>query len=130
VKTELFDVGAVEDYPDGTHRVLEVGGRAIGVYHQDGSFYAALNVCPHALAPICLAGLTDTTVPSQPGQWVYGDGKYVLRCHWHGWEFDIRSGKTVLGIDRRRLVTYPVAVESGRVLVTMKPRDSVRVSDV
>src|SRR6202030_1036983 len=96
---------------------------SVGIYHSAGTFFAVQNLCPHALAPICLGKLTGTQPPCKPDEeprWEM-DG-LVLRCIWHGWEFDVRNGQTLFGIDRRRLATFPVRVENDQVIVTLRPR--------
>ena len=35
----------------------------------------------------------------------------IVRCPWHGWEFDILSGRSVYNPHRMRVKTYDVAVE-------------------
>jgi len=40
----------------------------------------------------------------------------VLRCPWHGWEFDLEAGLCVEH-HAMRVAIYPVRVEAGRVLV-------------
>ncbi len=124
-----FDVGHVSEFPDGARKVLDVGGRSIGVYRSHGTFYAIQNLCPHALAPIAFGALQGTMLPSDYGEFEYGMEGLVLRCIWHGWEFDIRSGETVCGTDRRRLVTFPVVVEEDRVIVTLRPKLRERAED-
>jgi nitrite reductase/ring-hydroxylating ferredoxin subunit len=118
-----FSVGRIEELPPGGKIIVELGGRSVGVYNFGGHFYAVQNLCPHALAPICLANLSGTNMPTAPGEeFVYGMDGQVLRCIWHGWEFDVRTGHALFGTDRRRLATFPVKVEGGEVLVTMRPR--------
>lgn len=117
-------IGPVEQFAEGTKELLEVGGRSIGVYHSNGEFYAVQNLCPHALAPICVSDLTGTTLPSSPGEYVFGMDGLVLRCPWHAWEFDVRTGEALFGTDKRRLLTFPVRVENGQVIVTMRSRKS------
>ena len=46
----------------------------------------------------------------------------MLRCVWHGWEFDVVTGRALFGIDKRKLLTFPVTVEGDQVMVTMRPR--------
>ena len=46
---------------------------------------------------------------------------YVARCPRHGWEFDIRTGETLFGIDkRRRARTFHVSVDSDDVVVELR----------
>jgi nitrite reductase (NADH) small subunit len=40
----------------------------------------------------------------------------VLHCPWHGWEFDLDSGRCPEDV-RMRVAVYPVKIESGRVLI-------------
>ena len=118
-----FDVGHVDEFVLGQSKIVEIGGRSVAVFNSNGTFYAVQNLCPHALAPIGHGVLTGTFLPTAPGgELEYGLEGLVLRCVNHGWEFDIRTGETVCGIDRRRLATFPVAVEDDRVKVTLKVR--------
>jgi nitrite reductase (NADH) small subunit len=119
---EDFDVGAESDYGADDRKIMEIGGWSVGVFRSAGKFYAVQNLCPHALAPICIGELGATNLPSPPGQFIVGMEGRVLRCPWHGWEFDIETGEALFGIDRRRLQTYPVRVADGRVIVSMRPR--------
>lgn len=119
---EEFDVGAEADYCPGTHKILDVGGWSVGVYHSMGKLYAVQNLCPHSQAPICMGELGGTYLPSAPGEFIAGMEGLVLRCPWHGWEFSIETGASMFGVDRRRLQTYPVRVVDGRVIVSMRSR--------
>jgi nitrite reductase/ring-hydroxylating ferredoxin subunit len=50
-----------------------------------------------------------------PGR--YADsGRTVLRCPWHGWEFDVGNGECADEPALRGAV-YPARIEAGRVLV-------------
>jgi nitrite reductase/ring-hydroxylating ferredoxin subunit len=40
----------------------------------------------------------------------------VLRCPWHGWEYDISTGRNLID-PSRKLTTYPVTVEDGDLIV-------------
>jgi nitrite reductase (NADH) small subunit len=45
----------------------------------------------------------------------------VLACPWHGWEFDIRTGKLITG-EAHSVRTYPVRVRGGRIEVEVPAR--------
>lgn len=128
---QTFVVGRIADFPEGSRRICEVGGRSIGIFNVGGTLYALHNLCPHALAPVCLGDLRDTALPSGPGEFVYGMEGYVLRCPWHHWEYDIRTGEALFNTDRRRIATFPVTVVDGQAVVTMRPRrdESVALSN-
>jgi nitrite reductase/ring-hydroxylating ferredoxin subunit len=76
-----------------------------------------LNVCPHELAPVCLGRLGGTTLPSAPGEWIWGREGEILACPWHGWEFDLLTGACLT--DRRRLRSYEVIVEDDQIIITV-----------
>jgi nitrite reductase/ring-hydroxylating ferredoxin subunit len=62
-------------------------------------------------------------LPGAPGEWAYGLEGRVLRCPWHGWEFDVEGGKMLFGTGNRRLTVFPVTVRDGRVFVEVpRPR--------
>src|ERR1700754_137335 len=101
-------LGPFSEFPDGCVRVVEVEDRSVGVVRRGSELFAILNVCPHRAAPVCEGELTGTMLPSAPGELRYGMEGLVLRCPWHGWEFDVRSGESVAGVDSRRLRTCPI----------------------
>lgn len=57
-----------------------------------------------------------TYLPSEPGQYRRGLDGRVLRCPWHGWEYDITTGHNLID-PGRKLTTYPVTVEDGDLVV-------------
>jgi nitrite reductase/ring-hydroxylating ferredoxin subunit len=127
-------VGTVAELAPGTRKIMSLEGRSIGVFNVNGTFYALKNACPHQGAPLCVGTVTGMTLPSAPGEYLYGREGEILRCPWHGWEFDITTGKSIFDPhkclvktyevtvetdphDNPAVETYPVTVESGRVLV-------------
>ena len=50
-------------------------------------------------------------LPSKPGEYRWGREGEILRCPWHGWEFDITSGRSIFNPHRVRVRTYEVTVE-------------------
>jgi 3-phenylpropionate/trans-cinnamate dioxygenase ferredoxin subunit len=110
-----YIVARVGEIPPGARRIVELEGRSIGVFHVQDRYVAVLNVCPHELAPVCLGRLDGTTLPSSPGEWIWGREGEILSCPWHGWEFDLLTGACLT--DRRRLRMYKVTVEDDQVIV-------------
>jgi len=112
------DVGAVEEFPVGEFRIVELGRREIGVVRlADGSFRAVRNRCPHAGAPLCRGTVGGTMVPSRPGELHYDAERMVVRCPWHAWEFDLATGEVVVETRRERVKVYDVEAVDGRVLL-------------
>src|ERR671921_870326 len=40
-------LGPVGEFPEGTHQVVRVGNREVGVFNIGGDFHALPNLCPH-----------------------------------------------------------------------------------
>src|ERR1700753_3203448 len=106
-----YVVGAVTDFPEGERRLVKVGRTTIGVFHEDGQFFAVKNLCPHRGAPMCLGVLGGPMKPSAAvADELEREGR-VLRCPWHNWEFHIETGESIYGVTDKRLRTYPAFVE-------------------
>lgn len=114
-------IGDVADFTDGDHKVLEINGRSIGVYRIDGEFYALLNYCPHQGAPLCKGPVCGTTLESNVYEFVYGKDQEIVRCPWHGWEFDIKTGASLFS-EKIRARSYKTRIENGKVLIDFKGR--------
>jgi nitrite reductase/ring-hydroxylating ferredoxin subunit len=100
------DVGSVADLERDGHVIARVDGREIGVLAVGGEL--------RGVRPLCL-GTVRERVAGEPGRYELG-GQSVLRCPWHGWEFDPATGRC-LDDDSIRVAVYPAKAEGGRVLV-------------
>src|ERR1700741_5681068 len=67
------------EVPPGTVRELQVEGKAIAMANVEGKVYAINSTCLHRGGPL--------------GQGLL-EGK-VLTCPWHGWRFDVTSGRAM-----------------------------------
>jgi 3-phenylpropionate/trans-cinnamate dioxygenase ferredoxin subunit len=76
-----------------------------------------LNRCPHQGAALCEGPLIGLAESSDPGTIRYTRPGEILRCPWHGWEFDIRTGQSYCDPKRFRTKAYPAHVESGASVV-------------
>lgn len=102
----------VSALPPGSRTIVEVNGLSIGVFNVAGTFYALKNVCPHQGAPLCVGSVRGTTLPSAPGEpYVWGRDGEILRCPWHGWEFDLTTGRSIFNPHACRVKAYEVGVE-------------------
>src|SRR5689334_19018992 len=115
---ETVDVGALEDFPVGSFRVVRLGRQEVGVLRlADDSLHALRNVCPHAGAPLCRGQVGGTMLPSRPGELDFADDVLVIRCPWHAWEFDLKTGEPLYTGTRGRVRVFPVACVDGRVVI-------------
>lgn len=109
-------VAPVKDLPPGARTLVTIKGRPIAVFNVAGAYFALLNSCPHRGASLCEGRLTGVIRSSQPGKYEYLRNGEILRCPWHGWEFDLRTGKSICAPDKVRTRQYPVVISPGQVL--------------
>jgi nitrite reductase/ring-hydroxylating ferredoxin subunit len=74
-------IARTSDIPPGEGRAYAVGRYEVAVFNVDGKLYALENSCPHQGGPLA-------------DGWMEGA---LITCPWHGWCFDVRSGKMTLG---------------------------------
>ena len=110
-------VGTVEEVRRDGCRLVEVAGRPVGVVSVDDEFFAFHDRCPHMGPSMCRGTVSGTFVASAPHEFVYGKHDRVIRCPWHGWEFDLETGRSLLEPDRVGLKTYRVSVQDGHVVL-------------
>jgi len=110
-------VAPVRELPPGSRKLVDVDGRAIVIFNIGGEFFALLNRCPHQGGNLCDGRLIGLVESSEPGVYRYGRQGEILRCPWHGWEFDVRTGKSRCDPARIRTKTYEVGIEPGGRLV-------------
>ena len=109
-------VARTTEIPPGGNKVVGVEGRDIVVFHVNGEFFALLNRCPHAGAPLDKAACVARLTSSEPGVYQRSRVGELLRCAWHGWEFDMRNGQSWFDPGRVKVRTYPVVIEDGETL--------------
>jgi 3-phenylpropionate/trans-cinnamate dioxygenase ferredoxin subunit len=125
VSLQKYVVATVSEIAPGSKKIVEAGGRSIGVFNLNGQFYALRNVCPHQGAQLCKGLVKPLVVSSGPGSFEYEREGEIVRCPWHQWEFDIKTGCMIVDPAMRTktyevtVETFGVTVEEGQVIVHM-----------
>jgi len=106
-------IGKVAAFPDPGRKVVEVDGIAVGVFRHNGVFVAYENVCPHMGGPVCqgkiIARVEERVRDDKTSLGLsFSRTQSNIVCPWHGYEFDIASGRHQ-GNPRLRL--RPVAIK-------------------
>lgn len=109
-------VARTTDIPPGGNKVVTLDGRDVVVFHANGEFFALLNRCPHSGAPLDQAACVARLTSPEPGVYQRSRVGELLRCAWHGWEFDMRNGQSGFDPKRVKVRTYPVVIEDGETL--------------
>lgn len=109
-------VAVVDDLPPGERKIVTVGGREIGVFNVDGHYYALRNICPHKGAPLCRGRLRPYVVAPTVTQIAHERENEILKCPWHMWEFDVKTGQSMHD-PAVRVRAYRVAREGDEVVL-------------
>jgi 3-phenylpropionate/trans-cinnamate dioxygenase ferredoxin subunit len=109
-------VAPLAEFLPGTRRLVRVGERAILVFNIGGEFFALNDRCPHGGASLSGGVLTGLVESDGPGRYRYARRGEILRCPWHAWEFDIRTGRSVCDPRRMKVRQWPVGVAPGAAL--------------
>ncbi|MBI3190247.1 Rieske (2Fe-2S) protein [archaeon] len=97
---DLVKVADASEMEGGQVKTVSISGRKIALYRISGRFYATANECPHQRGPL-------------------GEGKLggnVVTCPWHGWEFDVITGKSLFLPDLQ-ISTYNVVEKEGGIFI-------------
>ncbi|WOI23312.1 thiamine pyrophosphate-binding protein [Nonlabens ulvanivorans] len=101
--------------PEGRVQTVTAGHQGICLTHYDGKFSALDNACPHQGGPL--------------GEGSIENG--MLRCPWHGWDFDPCNGQSPGGHDDS-IITFEVKEEGDAIYVAIPEEESHKdtISDV
>jgi 3-phenylpropionate/trans-cinnamate dioxygenase ferredoxin subunit len=110
-------VCAADDLPPDARRRVTIEGRAVLVLNAGGRLRAVSDMCPHKGASLSQGALSGLATAGPDGAIRYERPQSILRCPWHGWEFDVETGRSLCDPARMRLMTFAVAIEDGAVVV-------------
>lgn len=100
-----------DDISEGERSLVEVKGREVAIFNVEGEYYALSNYCPHQGGPICEGQVSGALVERNGELTWEGDNEFVS-CPWHGWEFEIDTGKHITN-DRYGIPSYDITVIDG-----------------
>ena len=100
-------------------RVVLLGRREVVVFEaEDGQLFALFNRCPHQQARLDALPIGGTSLPTDTvGEFEFGFDGCIVRCPWHRYEFDARTGSCLSDPERFRVATYDVRREGDEIAV-------------
>jgi nitrite reductase/ring-hydroxylating ferredoxin subunit len=110
--TNRHGVCPTDSLGPGERLIATVEDRSIGVFNVDGEYFAVQNFCPHMGAPLCEGRQTGTGTYDEVGKPTRERSGEIIRCPWHGWEFDIETGETSFNPHRYQARTFKTTVET------------------
>lgn len=122
-------VARASDIAPGERRLVTVKGRPFAIFNVGGEFYGLFNRCPHQGGSLAHGIMTGLTTSRAPGEYCYARKGEMVRCPWHGWEFDVKTGKSYCDPEKYKTRTVQVEIEPG-VIVAEGPyvAETVNVS--
>ncbi len=109
-------VAAATELPPGARKIVTVNQREIGIFNLGGTYYGLLNYCPHRSGPLCLGRQRPLVVSEEVYQVGHERENEIIKCPWHQWEFDIKTG-VALYDEKLRVRTYAVAQEGDELVI-------------
>jgi nitrite reductase/ring-hydroxylating ferredoxin subunit len=100
---ETVAVAKLADLLPGTLAYADVDGLPIALANVAGIIYAFSDTCRHEGGPLSSGALIEDTIT----------------CPWHGWTYNIRTGKAIVPPVGIRIPTYPVHIAGDDVFVTI-----------
>lgn len=96
-------IAKTSELKPGEGKIVEVGGRQLALFNVGGTFSAIDNTCCHRGGPL-------------------GDGELdgaTVTCPWHGWQYDVTSGKCLAPNPKASVQSFPVTVVGDEVKVDL-----------
>ena len=109
-------VATTAELPPGGRKIVTVNRHEIGVFNLQGAYYALLNYCPHRSGPLCKGRVRPLVVSEGVYHVGHAREDEIIKCPWHQWEFDIKTG-VALYDEQLRVRTYRVEQEGDEVVL-------------
>jgi len=106
---EWYRVADVDELPAGRVKTVTAGTHSMALTNIDSEFTAMDNRCPHQGGP-----LGEGSIECED------DGQCWLRCPWHGWDFDPKTGRPPGGHEDSGQTLYPVEVRDDGIYVGLE----------
>jgi nitrite reductase/ring-hydroxylating ferredoxin subunit len=96
-------VASLDEVPAGQPKLVELDGVRVVLARVGDLVYACGDVCSHRGGPLSEGRLTGAR----------------LACPWHGWMYDVRTGRCIFPSRGASVPSYPVRLKSGEILVEL-----------
>lgn len=106
-------VAKVGELKPGDRKLVDLAGRPVALFNLNGEYFAINDKCPHESGSLCAGKIGGFADADQPGEYRLTRPGEVIRCPWHGWEFDIRTGQSWCDPERVRVRAYDAQVAHG-----------------
>jgi 3-phenylpropionate/trans-cinnamate dioxygenase ferredoxin subunit len=114
------EVCDLDDLRDGQIRSVAVGRTQLVAAMSADGVKVFFGACPHQGAPLGKGRMVTELAAGPPGELRLLPESRLLRCPWHGYEFELAEGRALT--DRDVCLRFvPSSVSDGKVLVAWPP---------
>jgi len=106
---EWHRIADIDELPEGRVKTVTAGVHSMALTHVDGEYHAMENRCPHQGGPLGEGSI-------EKGK----DGECLLRCPWHGWDFDPKTGLPPGGHEDTGQTMYPLELRDDGIYVGLE----------
>ncbi|MDJ0710089.1 MAG: thiamine pyrophosphate-binding protein [Woeseiaceae bacterium] len=107
---EWHRVADLDELPEGRVKTVTVGIHSMALTHIDGEYTAMDNRCPHQGGPLGEGSIE-----------IGENGQCWLRCPWHGWDFDPKTGRPPGGHEDSGQDLFPLEVRGDGIYIGLEP---------
>src|SRR5258706_7319005 len=93
---------SLNDLPENSQKIVKAGPRQIALFNYNGSISALGNACLHKGGPLGKGRVYDIK------------GELCVECPWHGWQYNVKTGKAPGGYTDQQSV-FEVKIEDGTI---------------
>ena len=104
-----YKVAEPGELPEGRVKTVTASVHSMALTHIDGTYYAMDNRCPHQGGPLGEGSI-------EAGK----EGACMLRCPWHGWDFDPKTGLPPGGHEDTGQQMFPVESREDGIYVAIE----------
>ena len=118
---EWIRVADIDELPPGRVKTVTAGTHSMALTNIDGEYTAMDNRCPHQGGPLGEGSIE-----------VGNDGQCWLRCPWHGWDFDPKTGLSPGAFEDGGQQIFPLEVREDGIYIGLEadPSHETTVTDI
>jgi len=118
---EWYRVADLDELPEGRVKTVTAGVHSMALTNIDGEYTAMDNRCPHQGGPLGEGSIEHGA-----------DGECWLRCPWHGWDFDPKTGRPPGGHEDSGQALFPIDVRDDGIYIGIEadPPHETTVTDL
>ncbi len=108
-KLEWHRVADIDELPEGRVKTVTADTHSMALTHIDGEYHAMDNRCPHQGGPLGEGSIEKAK-----------NGECMLRCPWHGWDFNPKTGVAPGGHEDTGQKMFPLEVRDDGIYIGLE----------